>query len=140
MRWLLFIAVVLLSVMALSPALESDSLAKKVTYQCGDGFDNDGDGLTDYPEDPQCIAAYDYSELPQCSDGIDNNGDGLIDYPDDREGCSSPDDDFESDLPFRFTCADGYDNDFDGRIDYPDDPGCRFLDDSSETGGKYPPG
>jgi len=35
---------------------------------------------------------------PQCSDGIDNDGDGLIDYPADP-GCSSPDDDDETDVP-----------------------------------------
>ena len=29
---------------------------------CGDGTDNDGDGLTDYPEDSGCASAQDHSE------------------------------------------------------------------------------
>jgi len=52
----------LLAASAVSLGLDSDSsLAKKpkATYQCGDGIDNDGDGFTDYPDDPQCIAVYD---------------------------------------------------------------------------------
>ena len=32
--------------------------------QCADGKDNDGDGLTDYPEDPGCAFANDDSETP----------------------------------------------------------------------------
>ena len=50
---------------------------------CDDGFDNDGDGLTDYPDDPGCADASDGSEkdgsLP-CDDGADNDGDGGIDF------------------------------------------------------------
>ena len=52
--------------LAVSPALGSGPVAKEATYQCGDQIHNDGDGLTDYADDPQCIARYDYNELPQC--------------------------------------------------------------------------
>jgi hypothetical protein len=41
------------------------------TYQCSDGVDNDGDGLTDYPADPGCISAIDDDEFnppPQMGD------------------------------------------------------------------------
>ena len=34
------------------------------TYQCGDGIDNDLDGLIDYPYDPSCDSAYDNDEFP----------------------------------------------------------------------------
>jgi PKD repeat protein len=39
--------------------------------------------------------------IPQCSDGVDNDGDCLIDMDD--PGCSSPDDDDESDEPINAT-------------------------------------
>ena len=58
-------------------------------------------------------------ETPECDDGIDNDGDGKVDYPADP-GCSSKNDDDESDLP---ECSDGIDNDGDGKADA-DDPGC----------------
>lgn len=31
-------------------------------YACSDGVDNDGDGLTDHPQDPGCYSAYDNDE------------------------------------------------------------------------------
>ncbi len=63
---------------------------------CQDGVDNDGDGLTDYPADPDCVSVDDNDEsapLPSaaCADGVDNDGDGLIDFPDDP-GCDSTQD------------------------------------------------
>jgi subtilisin family serine protease len=33
-------------------------------FQCNDGLDNDGDGLADWPEDPDCERAFDYTESP----------------------------------------------------------------------------
>jgi hypothetical protein len=61
------------------------------TEICGDGIDNDGDGVVD----EGCIEV--------CGDGIDNDGDGQVD-----EGCppSSPE-----------ICGDGIDNDGDGLVD-----------------------
>ena len=47
---------------------------------CGDGVDNDGDGLTDYPDDPGCQDAASYIDDPACQDGVDNDGDGLTDF------------------------------------------------------------
>ena len=69
--------------------------------QCNDAVDNDGDGLTDYPEDPGCSVREDVSEVdppPECSDGVDNNGDGSVDYPDDP-GCDSAEDTTEGPHP-----------------------------------------
>ena len=67
--------------------------------QCSDGSDNDGDGLTDYPNDPGCSDPTDNDETdpPQCSDTSDNDGDGFIDMAD--PGCSSPSDNDETDPP-----------------------------------------
>ena len=76
--------------------------------QCGDGVDNDGDGLIDFPHDPGCTSLEDDDETddcgtsgmagpncPQCGNRIDDDGDGLIDYPMDP-GCSSRADTDES--------------------------------------------
>jgi len=38
-------------------------------YQCNDGIDNDGDGETDYPDDPGCLSDNDNSET-NCGDGV----------------------------------------------------------------------
>jgi polyhydroxybutyrate depolymerase len=82
---------------------------------CNDGLDNDGDGLTDYPDDSGCTDASDRSEkddsLP-CDDGADNDGDGWIDYPEDP-GCFHPAAHLED-----CGCQDGNDNDGDGLIDF----------------------
>jgi Putative metal-binding motif len=59
------------------------------TEVCGDGLDNDGDGLID----EGCTTEV-------CGDGIDNDGDGQVD-----EGCPAE------------TCGDGVDNDGDGQVD-----------------------
>lgn len=100
------------------------------TAACNDGDDNDGDGLTDFPDDPDCVSAADPDEThtPACADLVDNDGDGLIDFGEDP-GCSSLLDDRERG---RAECADGNDNDGDGKIDFPDDPGCDASDDVSE--------
>lgn len=67
--------------------------------ECKDGSDNDGDGYTDWPDDPGCSSKNDKSELNpeiECDDGSDNDGDSNTDYPDDS-GCTSPSDDDETD-------------------------------------------
>lgn len=75
--------------------------------ECGDGIDNDGDGLIDYGIDPGCISSTDTTErnnepIPRCGDGIigiplwglNNNCYGIIEQCDDNntdsgDGCSS---------------------------------------------------
>jgi len=52
---------------------------------CDDGLDNDGDGKTDFPEDPGCLFLLSPKENPACDDGIDNDGDKKVDYPRDPE-------------------------------------------------------
>jgi hypothetical protein len=56
---------------------------------CSNGIDDDGDGLTDYPNDPGCDNATDTDEASPppaaCADGQDNDGDGLTDLKD--PGC-----------------------------------------------------
>ena len=37
--------------------------------QCTDGIDNDGDGKTDYPNDPGCLNANQNDETDDCPDG-----------------------------------------------------------------------
>ncbi len=71
---------------------------------CGDGVDNDGDGLVD-TQDPGCSSPTDTSERAAnlvCDDGADNDGDGAIDNAD--AGCSSPTDNDEA------NCGDGTKN------------------------------
>jgi endoglucanase len=109
-----------------------------VLPQCGDGVDNDGDGLFDL-EDPGCAGAADDDEYDppapasQCSDALDNDADGAVDLED--PGCEGPTDDDEgsdTDLPAPIAqCADGLDNDQDGSVDLLD-PGCTDADDDDE--------
>jgi hypothetical protein len=57
--------------------------------ECIDGIDNNGDGKTDFPNDPGCASPADNDEndvcpgamCPQCSDGTDNDTDGQTDFP-----------------------------------------------------------
>ncbi len=106
---------------------------------CSDGVDNDGDGMTDFPDDPGCVSSNDETEdsLPsaQCQDGRDNDGDGKIDYPIDP-GCFAPQADGETDDcpdgPQCPQCADNVDNDNSGAMDYPGDPGCIAASDDNE--------
>jgi len=66
-----------------------------VLAQCSDGLDNDGDGITDFPNEPGCETPLDHDETdtcpgvgcPECADGADNDSDGLTDWPADP-GCS----------------------------------------------------
>jgi choice-of-anchor B domain-containing protein len=48
--------------------------------ECSDGIDDDGDGLTDYPDDPACQDALSTRERTRCQDGVDNDGDGQRDF------------------------------------------------------------
>ncbi|HZI11033.1 MAG TPA: hypothetical protein VE153_11640 [Myxococcus sp.] len=62
-----------------------------LTQECSDGLDNDGDGLTDFPQEPGCRLLSDTSEVdPEpaaaCSNGLDDDGDGRTDWPQDP-GC-----------------------------------------------------
>lgn len=99
---------------------------------CADGFDNDGDGLIDFPADPGCESLSDGDEsnvIAACSDGADNDGNGFIDFPADPS-CDGPNDTTENGVP---GCSDGVDNDGDGAIDYPADPDCTSGGDASEA-------
>ena len=72
-------------------------------FDCDDGVDNDGDGVSD-TADPGCTGPTDETEtadrgagrlLSQCDDGVDNDGDGLVDFRADGSGdpgCASPGD------------------------------------------------
>ncbi len=87
---------------------------------CSNHLDDDGDGLFDFGEDPECSSAADTTEaLPACSNGIDDDGDGRTDYQVAASlrdfGCADAADASESGAA---VCDDGLDNDGDGRIDY----------------------
>ena len=81
----------------------------------------DGDGLSDYPDDPGCDDAADLSEkspLLPCDDGLDNEAvpDGFVDFRADGSGdpgCQSPS--YRTESP---QCQDGFHNDYDGLIDW----------------------
>ena len=47
--------------------------------ECSDGFDNDGDGRVDHPQDPGCENALSRQESTLCDDGLDNDGDARVD-------------------------------------------------------------
>ncbi len=96
---------------------------------CSDGNDNDGDGLVDHPQDPECVDAQSEHERASCQDGIDRDGDGLADFPEDP-GCAAPSD--ASERGPALVCDDGLDNDDDGLADFPFDPGCASYTDASE--------
>jgi hypothetical protein len=99
---------------------------------CSDAIDNDGDGLTDFPDDPECSTAEDETEVEpatECNDGTDNDGDGLSDYPDD------PKCDHSEDTTEVAQCADGVDNDNDGTVDFPADQNCDSPSDDAEQPG-----
>jgi hypothetical protein len=121
---------------------------------CHDGRDNDGDGLVDAAQDPDCAhggmeagsaapsttTTTTTAPLPpppppspvsQCSDGRDNNGDGLIDRAD--PGCATGNTEGGGGAQAVSQCRDGRDNDGDGLIDRPADPGCDA--DGTEAGG-----
>jgi hypothetical protein len=99
------------------------TVAHEPTTACSDGVDNDGDGLTDYPDDPGCVDAGEASEKDDtgaypCDDGEDNETvpDGLVDFLTDGSGdpgCFNP---------YWFTenpqCQDGINNDNIRGIDF----------------------
>jgi hypothetical protein len=58
----------------------SAPIAVRIGEACGDGIDNDGDGLIDYPADPGCASVRSTSESPECDDDIDNDSDNKIDW------------------------------------------------------------
>src|SRR3989344_3088456 len=91
----------------------------------------DGIVSLDIGESATCTVTNDDIDYPQCSDGIDNDDDGDIDYDDDL-GCSSSEDDDESDDPAFPQCSDGVDNDGDGYIDGVDS-GCANAEDNDEN-------
>ena len=47
---------------------------------CDNGLDEDGDGFTDFPDDPGCADATGVRENPQCQDGINNDNDPRLDF------------------------------------------------------------
>jgi len=58
------------------------TVCEPTTEICGDGIDNDCNGLTDC-DDPSCSGSA-FCQKPKeiCGDCIDNDGDGLVDYED----------------------------------------------------------
>jgi hypothetical protein len=102
---------------------------------CGDGKDNDRDGVVD-ANDPGCTSSDDTSELGgECDDAIDNDRDGYTDHPFRSDGLRDPGCSSLRDLSELGTaeCDDGLDNDGDGRVDHPADLGCASPDDADET-------
>lgn len=64
---------------------ETVDIVVSMAPPCDDGFDNDGDGRVDFPDDVGCRDAGWWTESPQCSDGTNNDPGqdpepGLIDF------------------------------------------------------------
>jgi len=112
---------------------------------CADGKDNDGDGLTDFPQDRGCLSASDKSEKEatlECDDGKDNDADGITDFnvaPGVGDpGCGRW---WGAGLTESAVCDNGLDDDGDGKYDFDGrngrfeaDPACSaFGFDSSEV-------
>jgi hypothetical protein len=75
-----------------APHVMASASWTSVVAACADGFDNDRDGVADFPLDPGCASASDGSEHAlgvACDDRLDEDGDGKADYPRDP-GCASP--------------------------------------------------
>ena len=111
---------------------DSEGVARCVVAACSDGLDNDGDGLTDFPEEPGCDQPgdddeRDPAERPICSNGIDDDGDGLLDFGADPRCTSAADPSEEAE------CSDRLDNDDDGALDY-DRDGDGFRDANADSG------
>ncbi len=87
-----------------------------------DGFDNDGDGLTDCADADQMYNPFCITEI--CDNGIDDDGDGAIDCQDG--------DCYSSDSSCTEICDNGVDDDGDGLIDAEDD---QCYSSSSALGG-----
>jgi hypothetical protein len=71
-------------------ASTSDAFETNALVGCDDGFDSDGDGLVDWPDDPGCKTVASLVENPQCDDNLDNDGDGSVDW-DGGPGGGTPD-------------------------------------------------
>jgi hypothetical protein len=103
---------------------------------CEDGLDNDGDGLTDWPDDPGCYDSFDTHEYNApayaCQNGVDDDGDGRIDWPNDPGCVSGSDADEYNPPPPPPRCQNGVDDDGDGLVDWPNDPGCTSGADDDE--------
>jgi hypothetical protein len=110
-----------------SGVCEVESTIDSDAPRCSDNYDNDGDGLVDYPYDRGCFSLYDDDERSECGDGWDNDGDGAIDLDD--EQCTSESDLKEIGNVAR--CNDGWDNDGDGLVDL-EDPDCEDEHDDDE--------
>lgn len=98
---------------------------------CGDGIDNDKNGLIDCLDATCATAPYcnTNAAVEDCNDGVDNDGDGKID-------CDDPDCDSDlacTPLVDPEDCSDGVDNDGDGKVD------CQDSDCSSDSACVVPP-
>jgi len=94
-----------------------DVAPDRALAECVNGRDDDGDGLVDHAEDPECRDGHDKSERADCGNGADDDGDGAVDLAD--AGCSNGAE--ASEAP---NCDDGIDDDGDGFTDFGADPGC----------------
>jgi len=106
---------------ALRPPAEELAAA----LRCGNGGDDDGDGLTDETDEDECPGLL--ARATECWDALDQDGDGAADTAD--EGCLTP---FTA-LERPPACANGVDDDGDGATDWPEDPGCYGRDAATEV-------
>ena len=110
--------------------------APGVVPACGNTFDDDEDGVIDFPLEPGCTTRGDEDETDPvaptgCANGLDDDGDGRIDFPS-EPGCQSRGDPDEENPAQAFQCSNRLDDDQDGLTDYPNDPGCSSAGDGGE--------
>jgi len=104
--------------------------------ECSDSWDNNGNGVADWENEPGCTGPIDIDEdgawlFSQCSNFMDDDTDGRQDFGGDS-GCTVSIDSNEGGREHR-QCNDGIDNDADTLIDFPDDPGCSGFEGRNES-------
>jgi hypothetical protein len=107
---------------------------------CGNGADDDGDGLVD-GADPGCRDGNEVEgsagpPRPECDNGSDDDGDGLVDGAD--PGCRDGNESEASVDPVPAECGNGADDDGDGLVDGAD-PGCRDGNEVESSADPPPP-
>ena len=117
-------------VAAETPACTDDDAAAPIDRSgpgpdCSDGRDNDGDGLTDFEQDPGCDSG---------GTEADPGDAPVVPPPGTATTGGTPVPALTTTTPAVAECRDGKDNDDDGLIDVEQDPGCEARSDSSEAG------
>lgn len=121
-------------VAACSPAEAPPRSPSHATMEvCGDGIDNDGNGLVDCDDRRACNCRHagvdpvgpgpNLGPERGCDDGLDDDGDGRVDCddPDCYGVCRGAEYMAPIERPSEADCSNGRDDDGDGKVDYADE-------------------